>query len=129
MEKTDVVQEWLRQANYDYATASAMFDVKRHIYCVFMCHLALEKTLKAIYASKYSKSPPKTHDLDLLLTRIGLSLPADIEAIIDMINGVSVPLRYPDSLSRLRKQFNKRKAREILTDTKKVMGWLRRQLS
>jgi len=39
-------QEWLKQADYDMETAEIMFDNKRHIYAVFMCHLAIEKILK-----------------------------------------------------------------------------------
>ena len=41
---------WLASADYDMQTAEAMFESKRYLYVVFMCHLALEKTLKALYA-------------------------------------------------------------------------------
>jgi len=34
------LQEWLKQADYDMETAEIMFDNKRHIYAVFMCHLS-----------------------------------------------------------------------------------------
>lgn len=30
-------------------TAEAMFNSKRYLYAVFMCHLAIEKALKGIY--------------------------------------------------------------------------------
>ena len=42
-------QEWLAQASYDLDTAEAMFKTGRYIYCVFMCHLSIEKALKACY--------------------------------------------------------------------------------
>ena len=35
---------WLASADYDMHTAEAMFESKRYLYVVFMCHLALEKT-------------------------------------------------------------------------------------
>ena len=34
-------QEWLKQADYDIKTAEIMFDNKRHIYAVFICHLSI----------------------------------------------------------------------------------------
>jgi len=47
--KTKAAEEWFKQAEYDYQTASAMFDSGRYIYTVFMCHLSVEKILKGIY--------------------------------------------------------------------------------
>jgi HEPN domain-containing protein len=31
-------EEWFKQAVYDLETAQAMFETKRYIYTVFMCH-------------------------------------------------------------------------------------------
>ena len=45
-------EEWLKQADYDYETAEAMFKTGRYIYAIFMCHLAIEKTLKGLYMKK-----------------------------------------------------------------------------
>ena len=55
--------EWLKQADYDLETAKAMLDARKFIYAVFLCHLAVEKTLKAFWTIKYSQPPGKTHDL------------------------------------------------------------------
>jgi hypothetical protein len=40
--------EWLNQSEYDFETAQAMYKTKRYVYAIFMCHLALEKFLKAL---------------------------------------------------------------------------------
>ena len=45
-------QEWLKQADYDFETAKAMFDTGRYIYSIFMCHLTIEKVLKAWYTKQ-----------------------------------------------------------------------------
>lgn len=37
------LEEWFKQAAYDLKTAEIMFENKRYIYVVFMCHLAIEK--------------------------------------------------------------------------------------
>ena len=67
MDKIKSSQEWSRQAEYDMDTAGAMLDSGRFIYCVFMCHLSIEKALKALYAKKLGKNPSKTHSLCILL--------------------------------------------------------------
>jgi hypothetical protein len=41
-------ENWLVQVDYDLATAEHMLHAGRYIYVVFMCHLALEKMLKAL---------------------------------------------------------------------------------
>jgi HEPN domain-containing protein len=45
-----VVRNWAATANYDLQTADAMYKAGRYLYVVFMCHLAIEKMLKAILA-------------------------------------------------------------------------------
>lgn len=44
--------EWLKQADYDLETAKYMFEGGRCFYTVFMCHLAIEKALKGLFAVK-----------------------------------------------------------------------------
>lgn len=38
---------WIALAEYDLETARHMLATRRFLYVVFMCHLALEKMLKA----------------------------------------------------------------------------------
>jgi len=47
----------------------------RYIYVLFMCHLAVEKLLKALYESISGKVPPKTHNLIYLTKAVNLELP------------------------------------------------------
>jgi len=59
-----LVKNWIATSNYDLQTADAMYKAGRHLYVVFMCHLAIEKMLKAILAHKYPEDiPPKIHNL------------------------------------------------------------------
>lgn len=56
-------EQWFKQAQYDLITAEAMFDAKKYIYVIFMCHLAIEKALKGLYSKKLGHIPPKVHNL------------------------------------------------------------------
>lgn len=70
------VKNWIATSNYDLHTTEAMLKARRYLYVVFMCHLSLEKMLKAILADSLPNSiPPKTHNLASLYKRAGLVLP------------------------------------------------------
>ncbi|NSW92715.1 MAG: HEPN domain-containing protein, partial [Firmicutes bacterium] len=48
----DKAAEWMKQAEYDLDTAKYMISGGRYFYAVFMCHMCLEKALKALYQEK-----------------------------------------------------------------------------
>jgi HEPN domain-containing protein len=120
-------KEWMDQSTYDFETANAMFKAARYIYAVFMCHLAVEKALKGVYAKTLKKEPPKTHDLTYLVKNITIELPYGLGLFVDDLNDLSVPTRYPDELKGLLRQYNKLRTKKMLSDTKEVLQWLKKQ--
>lgn len=122
-----VPAEWLKQADYDMKTAQAMFDAKRYIYVVFMCHMAIEKALKALYSRTTDELAPKTHNLLLLIEKIGLDLPEELYDFLFQLNGVSVPTRYPEDIQKLRKDYNKKATALILEKGKETLRWLKKK--
>lgn len=56
-------KNWIEFAEYDLATAKSLLKAKREVYVIFMCHLAIEKTLKGLFSAKFNKLPPYTHNL------------------------------------------------------------------
>jgi HEPN domain-containing protein len=128
MESIKRAQEWLRQSLYDMKTAEAMFISKRYIYAVFMCHLSIEKVLKGLYTQTLGDVPPKSHNLIFLIEKIKLELPEDLYDFVFMLNGLSVPTRYPDDLQSLLKAYNRAKTRKVLDRGKEVLKWLKGKL-
>jgi HEPN domain-containing protein len=53
---------WLNTAEDDLDTAKAMLDLKKYLWVGFMCHLVVEKSLKAVIANN-NQFPPKIHHL------------------------------------------------------------------
>ena len=117
--------EWLKQATYDMKTAEAMYNSKRYIYAVFMCHLAIEKALKGLFTLKLNEVPPKTHNLIYLVEKIQPGLPENLYDFIFTLNGLSVPTRYPDDLQKLLKDHNKQKTGKVLEQSKETLKWLK----
>ena len=65
---------WIALADYDIETARHMLTTKRYLYVIFLCHLALEKLLKAHVTEVTQTVPIKTHDLIYLVKKCELKL-------------------------------------------------------
>lgn len=127
MFKQKFVLEWVAQADYDFETSRSLFKTGRYIYCVFMCHLALEKLLKGLYHQHIQKFPPKTHNLlyllkaqqQIVLTKLQLDF-------LSRLDEASIPTRYPEDLSKAIKSYPKSKAQSILRNTQELMICLKK---
>lgn len=118
-------KEWMRQAEYDLHAAEKMFEAGVYPYTVFMCHLSIEKALKAVYFLKLKKEPPKIHDLKALAKMMNLEIPEEIEPFVGKLTAISIPARYPEELKRTLKGYDRIKTKAILADSEKVLRWLK----
>ncbi len=87
---------WIALADYDIETARHMLATGRYLYVVFLCHLALEKLLKAHVAEVIQAVPIKTHDLIYLVKKSELKLP---ENHLDFIGKINTWLKQHPNLS------------------------------
>jgi len=120
--------EWLKQSEYDMDTAKAMLKTGRYIYAVFMCHLAIEKIIKGVYSKIIGNDPPKTHDLIYLSETTNLNLTEDYTKFLDSLNDLSVPTRYPDELEKLIVQYDRKRTKIIINQTKELLQCLKEKL-
>ncbi|MCL4547697.1 MAG: HEPN domain-containing protein [Bacteroidetes bacterium] len=117
-------KEWFLQSEYDLNSATKSFDSGDYIYCMFFCHLSLEKYLKGLYLKSLKKEPPKLHNLIFFLENVGIDLPGKFRKYILDLDDAAVSTRYPDSLTKLSEQFDKEFVSNILTETKELLKWL-----
>jgi HEPN domain-containing protein len=96
-------KNWLKMVKYDVDTADSMLKTGRYVYVIFMCHLSIEKMLKAIVSETTKKTPPKTHNLLYLVKLSEVSLPQTLFDFIAIINNASIPARYPEDFTKLTK--------------------------
>jgi HEPN domain-containing protein len=126
MEKRTI--EWLKQSDYDLDTAEYMHQGGRHMYAVFMCHLAIEKALKGLYYERRREFPPKSHSLVYLLNEIGITPVEEIGRFVVKLSEASVPTRYPEDLARLQQSYTEKVVKDILTNTRRTSEWIKAQL-
>jgi HEPN domain-containing protein len=118
-------QEWFLQAKYDLKSADVMFAGGQYIHAVFMCHLAVEKALKGMYATRTRDMPPRTHNLVFLAQKAGIELPDVLLDFLTTMDGVSIPTRYPDELRSMRKVYTKAKTAGLIQSSKELVKWLK----
>jgi HEPN domain-containing protein len=121
-------KEWMEQAEYDLGSGKAMLDAGRNIYCVFMCHLSIEKALKALYLEVSGKNPPKVHSLVYFAQSIKLDLSEEYRDFIEKLDEVSVPVRYPEELSKMLKDYDRTRTKNIYLKSKEILEWLKAKL-
>ncbi len=114
-------KNWIDMADYDIVTAKQMLKTGRYVYVIFMCHLAIEKSLKAIVYEETNKLPPKTHDLIYLLSIGNIKLAGDLLDFIGIINNAAIVTRYPEDLSKLVSNYPKEIAKRYLDKTLEVV--------
>ncbi|WP_333655554.1 HEPN domain-containing protein [Dissulfurispira sp.] len=122
----DSIANWIKSSNYDIKTAEHMFATGRYVYVLFMCHLAVEKLLKALYEATYEKVPPKTHNLIYLSNAVKLEIPENLLQTIESLNDLGVVTRYPEDINALVKAFKKDRSAEYLKKTKELLRWLKK---
>src|SRR5919198_6673131 len=93
------------RAIYTLKHALQMLHAGRYIYVIFMSHMALEKTLKALVTEETQQLPPRTHNLIDLAQRATVVLSQAQQDFLGRINNTSVVVRYPGDLSTMISQY------------------------
>jgi HEPN domain-containing protein len=121
---------WFSLAAYDLDTAKAMFETKRWLYVGFMCHQAIEKSLKGIYVSVHKKIPPYTHNLTYLAEKASLykGFSESQKDFIDQLEPLNLAARYPANPDKITELLDFEKCRVILSKTEELSTWIKTQL-
>ena len=113
---------------YDLKTADQMLKTGRYVYVIFMCHLAVEKALKAKISIDTKQIPPKTHDLIYLINLAQVQIPQYLLDFAGVINNAAIITRYPEDLSKLVSSYPKAITQKYLKQTKELIKWITKGL-
>ncbi len=123
------IKAWLESAEYDLETARVMLSGKRFLYVGFMCHITIEKMLKAIIIKITGTTPPYIHDLEGLARESGIinDLSKDQLLLIEELDPMNIKARYPKEKDRLSKTLTLKKCQYLLNKTEELHQWLMRK--
>ena len=112
-------------ADYDLDFAGLCFRQEVYVYCVFFCHLALEKLLKAIVLEELGlEEPPYIHNLSGLSEIAGLDLPEEYAVFLKDLTPYGVTARYPETPDI----YNSDLGDVVRNGAREVYSWLRPRL-
>lgn len=91
--KTKQVEYWLDSAKHDLDVSETLFRSGKYDWCLFIAHLVLEKTLKAIYVKNVGKFPPRIHDLLRMANLAKVEFNEDTLEFLDAVNTFNLSTR------------------------------------
>jgi len=93
--KQDHIDYWKALAIDDLESSALLFEGKKYLHALFFTHLALEKTCKACWINDNdSNIPPRTHNLNFLLSQTQLHLSTMQKEFLLEMNRFQIEGRY-----------------------------------
>ena len=127
MERRLKYEEWFFQSDYDLETAFHMLQSERNVYCLFMCHLSLEKALKGLFIKRLNQFPPKLHDLMYFVGNLELEIDDTRRDFLLWLNRMGVTTRYPEDLRNLINLYSHEQTDNIYKQTQMIQQWIKQQ--
>jgi len=126
-ENGSLTKYWLEVAEYDLAAALAIYKTEKYPYVLYLCHLSLEKILKALYVKKYKKHAPYNHNL-VRLAELSIHVPEELMSFFAELTAFNIESRYPDAKMSLYKKANSKYTKKYLNKTIEVFECLKKEL-
>jgi len=132
MEMSDRVKYWFDLSDEDLAVAQVLLEGNKNLYSGFMCHLAVEKALKAVIAKNCAEGeiPPKIHNLIKLANKAGLyeKMTDEQMNLIDKLNPLNIEARYPEYKDEIAATMSKESWMKLIEETEEILCWIKKQL-
>lgn len=129
IENIDGIQkQWLDSAAQNYKTMQNLVKSKDYSWALFLGHLVIEKTMKAIYVRKFQKHAVFTHDLLRLANKIGLEPTAEQQEWLDEITTFNLNARYDNYKQNFHKLCTKDFTESWINRIEILEKWLKNQL-
>ncbi|MBI1939064.1 MAG: HEPN domain-containing protein [Ignavibacteriales bacterium] len=127
--KEEHIQYWLTQAEDDWEVVNTLFEGKKYLQSLFFAHLVIEKICKALWIKHNDTNvPPKTHNLNLLLSQTPLTLSDEQNEFLLNLNRFQLEGRYPEHITKMKQICNYDFTNEIIAKTKEIKLWLQEKL-
>jgi HEPN domain-containing protein len=125
----ETIKYWLDSAENDFKTAKSLFDSAHYDWCLFIGHLVLEKSLKALWVNNNKDTnPPRIHNLLILAKQAQIPLEPYVEEHLDNINTFQIECRYPEYKHEFYKLSDKEFTETNFRKINEIYLWLRSML-
>jgi len=91
-----IINHWVKTSDEDYETMMVLFKNKSYNWALFLGHISIEKSLKALYIKKKGTHPPFIHNLFRLAELSDLEISEEYADWLDKITAFNLNARYDD---------------------------------
>lgn len=126
MDIAKLAQAWQRSRREDFKVAKSLFDKKHYAYCLFFCHLAVEKALKRIYLLRQQKLPPFVHNLVRIAGESGLQLDNALRMDLQELTTFNIKAGYEIVKAQFHRQATKPYVQKWLTRSTEIFNLLKK---
>jgi HEPN domain-containing protein len=123
-----IIKYWKGHSDYDIVTAKYMLETKRYPYCLFLCHLSIEKIIKAIIVLQTKKSAPYSHNLVDLAKKTKIDFSTNQQEILADLTEFNLEARYPEWKKDFYKKASRAYTQKYYQETIKLQKWLKNYL-
>ena len=126
MTKEEHIKYWLESARHDLDTAESMLEAGKYDWCLFIGHLVLEKTLKAVFVDRNDNSmPPRIHNLVRLSDISEIALNDQQRLLLDKVTDFNLQTRYPDYKLDFYERCTVEYSNEYFCKIKEIQAWIK----
>ena len=125
MTKEEHIEYWLETAEEDWKTANHLFEKGDYSWCLFLCHLVIEKLLKGVYVQNIDKNVPYIHDLTKIAEKANIEIDDAKKVTLDTITTFNIVTRYNDYKRKFYEKCTKAYTQAQLHRIKELRIWLK----
>ena len=131
MARKDIVRKWLEQVDEDISAAEVLYNNGRWLYIGFMCHQAIEKTIKAYWYATRDDEPMYLHNHFRLMDGCGLKseLNEEQRRLLEIMSPMYIAARYPENKNQVARMLNEKGSAYLIEETKKLKQWILQKCS
>jgi HEPN domain-containing protein len=123
--KSEHIEFWINQSINDWDAVNTLFVGKNYLQSLFFAHLVVEKLCKALWIKHNIENiPPRTHNLNYLLSFTPIELEDDKSEFILTLNRFQLEGRYPEYLTKMHNICNETFTKSIIETTNELRLWL-----
>ena len=129
MANKERADKWFDIVNEDLSVAELLFNNGHWLYTGFMCHQAIEKTLKAYWCMCRDDDPPYLHDHERIAKGCGLytKMSEEQKDFLAGIKNMNIEARYQETKDAVARTLNRETTGMILETTKQLHAWILEQ--
>lgn len=102
-------------------SAKILIEKQRYLHGLFLCHLSIEKALKAHVVKSLEEIPPRTHNLIYLADLAKIEVSENYLVFMGILMNYQLQGRYPDYNIRIPEKIT---IDNYLVETEKLLKWL-----